>query len=89
MSSIPRFDKQEKEVPITAFRRRPRLVYNFIDIPGHVGIVTKRSKRMGVIMSIETYAFLTGRYEETMAEIETLCKEYRENGKLREKTKES
>ena len=73
-------DIQEKEVSVTAFRRRPRMVYEYIDTPGHVVVFTKRGKRDCVIMSIETYALMSGRYEETLAEIKALCDAHREKG---------
>ena len=73
-------DVQEKEVSVTAFRRRPRMVYEYIDTPGHVVVFTKRGKRDCVIMSIETYALMSGRYEETLSEINALCKAQREKG---------
>ena len=72
--SIPLFDFAEREVSVTKFRNRPRSVYEDVDVPGHVVFVTKRGKRQCAIMSIETYAILTGRYEETMDKIETLCR---------------
>ena len=73
-------DIQEKEVSVTAFRRRPRMVYEYIDTPGHVVVFTKRGKRDCVIMSIETYALMSGWYEETLAEIKALCDAHREKG---------
>ena len=45
----------EKEVSVTAFRRRPRTVYDYIDVLGNVVVFTRRGKREAVIMSIETY----------------------------------
>ena len=77
-------DIKEKEVSVTAFRCRPRMVYEYIDTPGHVVVFTKRGKRDYVIMSIETYALMSGRYEETLAEINTLCKAHREKGEPNE-----
>ena len=76
----PHLDIREKEVSVTAFRRRPGDVYRFIETLGNVVVFTKRGKRDCVIMSIETYAMMTGRYEETLAEIETLCETLREKG---------
>lgn len=84
---LPSIDLQEKEVSVTALRRRPRAVYDFIDTPGHVVIFTKRGKRFCAIMSVETYAMLTGQYEETLAEIHTLCEAHREKGKTHGKEK--
>lgn len=81
---LPIIEIQEKEVSVTAFRRRPRMVYEYIDTPGHVVVFTKRGKRDCVIMSIETYALLSGRYEETLAEIKALCKAHREKGDANE-----
>lgn len=77
---IPIIDIQEKEVSVTVFRRRPRMVYEYIDTPGHVVVFTRRGKRACVIMSIETYARMSGRYEETLAEIKALCASRREKG---------
>ena len=49
----------EKEVSVTAFRRHPRTVYDYIDVLGNVVVFTRRGKREAVIMSIETYERLT------------------------------
>ena len=49
----------EKEVSVTAFRRRPRTVHDYIDVLGNVVVFTRRGKREAVIMSIETYERLT------------------------------
>lgn len=87
--NLPLFDYQEKEVSVTAFRRKPRIVYDFVDTPGHVVFFTKYGKRDCVIMSVETYAVMTGRYEETLAEIHALCKTHREKGKHRGRKKGS
>lgn len=45
----------EKEVSVTAFKRKPRAVYDYIDVLGNVVIFTRRGKREAAIMSIETY----------------------------------
>lgn len=74
-------DIREKEVSVTAFRHRPRMVYEYIDTLGNVVVFTKRGKRDCAIMSIETYALMSGRYEETLTEINALCKEHWEKGK--------
>lgn len=81
---FPTIEIQEKEVSVTAFRRRPRMVYEYIDTPGHVVVFTKRGKLDCVIMSIETYALMSGKYEETLAEIKTLCNAHREKGNSNE-----
>lgn len=80
---IPLFDMKEKEVSVTAFRRRPRDVYDYVDVPGHVVLFTKRGKRICVMMSIETYACLTGSHEETMKEIEAKCSALMERKKYK------
>ena len=49
----------EKERSVTAFRRRPRTVYDYIDVLGNVVVFTRRGEREAVIMSIETYERLT------------------------------
>lgn len=53
----------EKEVSVTAFRRKPRSVYDYIDVPGHVVIFTRHGKREAAIMSIDTYDWLIGMTE--------------------------
>lgn len=71
--STPFFGVVEKEFSVTSFRRRSRETYAYVGIPGHIAIITKRGKRMWVLMSVETYACLSGCFEETMAEIDALC----------------
>lgn len=89
--SIPLFEFSESEVSVTMFRNRPRSVYEDVDIPGHVVFVTKRGKRQCAIMSIDTYAILTGQYEETINKIETLCRAAvsEKKGKMNEKVHRS
>ncbi len=70
------FTIHEKEVSVTAFRRKPSVVYEFIDTPGNVVIFTRRKKRECVIMSIETYARWTRDSERLMAEIDSLVKQF-------------
>ena len=49
----------EKEVPVSSFRRKPCVVYDYIEAAGHVVIFTRRGKREAAIMSIDTYCWLT------------------------------
>ena len=49
----------EKEVPVSSFRHKPSVVYDYIKAAGHVVIFTRRGKREAAIMSIDTYCWLT------------------------------
>lgn len=70
------FDFQTKEVSVTEFRRRPRTVYGYIDTLGHVVFFTRRGKRLCAIMSLETYAWMTGDYEKAMTEYQAAKEAY-------------
>lgn len=77
---VPMIDYVEKEVSITTLYRKPRAVYEFLDTTGNIVILSKRGKRVLVMMSVETYAQMTGCYEETMESINALCQTHREKG---------
>ena len=71
----------EQEFPVTVFRRRISSVWRFVEIPGHVAVITVRGKRSCFIQSIETYACRTHHYDETMQEINEMAKQHRERQK--------
>ena len=50
------FRIEEKEFPVTVFRRKISSVWDFVEAPGHVAIITRRGKRECALMSIETWA---------------------------------
>lgn len=78
---------QEIEVPLSTFRRKPRMVYEYIDIPGHIVVFTIHRKRKYVIMSIETYTIMSAGYKETLDEIEAKCQAHREKENSNEQRK--
>ena len=47
---------QECEVPISEFQRHPARIWEYLEVRGHVVIITVRRKRDAAIMSLETYA---------------------------------
>ena len=63
---------EEKEFPITLFRRKPSEIWAYVETPGHVVILTRRGKRVCELLSIETHACLSCRYDEEMAEVAKL-----------------
>lgn len=81
----------DKEVSLTEFRRKPSVVWKFLETPGYVVFITRRGKPICRIVSIETYACMTNDYKATMAEIDLACKAYNEQRKAarREKRHES
>jgi len=78
---------EEKEFPITLFRRKPSEIWAYVETPGHVVILTRRGKRVCELLSIETHACLSRRYDEEMAEVRRICEEYREKRKAGRKAK--
>lgn len=50
---------KEQHFPVTLLRRRPRDVYDFVDVYGNVAIITRRGKSEVVLTSLETYLLLT------------------------------
>ena len=75
------FRIEEKEFPVTVFRRKISSVWDFIETPGHVDIITRKGKRECALMSIETYACMSEDYEAEMAKVKALSREYREKRK--------
>jgi len=73
----------EKEVSVTEFRRKPSAVWAYVETAGHVIFFTRRGKRECAIMSVETYACLSGDYEKTMREMEEATEAWREERKAR------
>ena len=71
----------EQEFPVTVFRRRISSIWRFVEIPGHVAVITVHGKRSCFLQSIETYACRTHHYEEIMQEINEMANQYREQRK--------
>ena len=71
------FQIVEKEVSVTQFRRKPSAVWAYLETAGHVIVFTRRGKRDCAIMSIETYACMSGDYEKTMREAEEAAAKWR------------
>ena len=72
---------EEKDVPVTEFRRKPSAVWQYLETPGHVIFFTRRKKHIAVLMSIETHACLSNDYEAEMAKVEEAARAYREEKK--------
>ena len=77
----------EKDVSVTEFRRKPSAVWAYLKTVGHVIFFTRRGKRDCAIMSVETYACLSGDYEKTMREMKEATEAWREERKARLKAK--
>lgn len=77
----------EKEVSVTEFRRKPSAVWAYVETAGHVIFFTRRGKRECAIMSVETYACLSGDYEKTMREMDEATEAWREERRARLKAK--
>ncbi len=75
------FRIEEKEFPVTVFRRKISSIWDYVETPGHVAIITRRGKRECALMSIETYACMSEDYEAEMAREKALSQEYREKRK--------
>ena len=72
---------EQKEISVTAFRRKPAAVWAYLEIVGHVVILTRRGQRVCAMLSIETHACLGGGYEKTMREVEESVVAWREEQK--------
>lgn len=77
----------EQEFPVTVFRRKISSVWRFVEITGHVAVITVRGKRSCFLQSIETYACRTHHYDETMQEINEMANQYREQQKEKRRKK--
>ena len=65
MSHVPGqldFSIEEKEFPVTVFRRKISSIWDCVETPGHVAIITRKGKRECALISIETYACMSGDY---------------------------
>ena len=83
------FQIVEKEVSVTQFRRKPSAVWAYLETAGVI-VFTRRGKRDCAIMSIETYACMSGDYEKTMREAEEAAAKWRAERKTRrQKAKEA
>ena len=76
------FQIVEKEVSVTQFRRKPSAVWAYLKTAGVI-VFTRRGKRDCAIMSIETYACMSGDYEKTMREAEDAAAKWRAEQKTR------
>ena len=81
------FSIEEKEFPITAFRRKISSIWAFVDTPGCIAIITRRGKRECVLISIETYACMSEDYEAEMARVKALSQEYKEKRRAARRAK--
>lgn len=70
------FSIEEKEFPVTVFRRKISSIWEFVETPGHVAVITRRGKRECALVSIETYACMSGDYDAEMARVEGANQEY-------------
>lgn len=61
---------EEKDLSVTEFRRKPSVVWRYLEIPGHVIFLTRRKVHVAALMSIETHACLSNDYEAEMAKVE-------------------
>ena len=77
----------EKDVSVTEFRRKPSAVWAYLKTVGHVIFFTRRGKRDCAIMSVETYACLSGDYEKTMREVEEAASAWRQEQKERRRAR--
>ena len=52
-------------------------MWKYLDIPGHGVFFTRRGKRIGALMSIETHACLSGDCDAIMAAVNSAVEAYR------------
>ena len=69
---------ETKTVSVTELRRKTSSALRYVEVPGHIMIITRRGKRDCVMMSIETYACMSEDYEAVMANVKAASQEYRE-----------
>ena len=67
--------------------RKPSEIWAYVETPGHVVILTRRGKRVCELLSIETHACLSRRYDEEMAEVQRISAAYREERKAARRAK--
>ena len=60
----------ERSFSATEFRRKPSVLWTYLEVAGHVAFITRRGKRVCTMMSVETYACLSGDYEKTLNSID-------------------
>lgn len=70
------FSIAEKEFPVTVYRRKISSIWEFIETPGHVAIITRRGKRECALVSIETCACMSDDYDAEMERVEEANREY-------------
>ena len=76
---------EEKDVSVKELRRKPSVVWRYLEIPGHVIFFTRRKARVAALMSIETHACLSDDYEAEIAQVEEAARAYREEKKAARK----
>ena len=70
------FSIEEKEFPVTVFLRKISSIWEFVETPGHVAVITRRGKRKCALVSIETYACMSDDYDAEMARVDEARREY-------------
>jgi len=63
---------EKKDFTVTDFRRRPSVIWRYVEVPGHIAQLTRRGKHIVSVMSIETFVCLSGDYENEMRRIKAL-----------------
>ena len=64
---------EKKDFTVTNFRRRPSVIWRYVEAPGHIAQLTRRGKHIVSVVSIETSACLSGDYENEMRRIKALA----------------
>ena len=80
---------ETRTVSVTELRRKTSSMLRYVEIPGHIIIITRRGKPDCDMMSIETYACLSDDYEAVMANMEAASQEYREKRMAERRAKQN
>lgn len=82
LSKLQPEEIQEREVSISEFKRHPAQIWEYLEVRGHVAIITVRGKRDMVIMSLETYAGFSDHPDDTLKHICEELGRYKKERKL-------
>lgn len=72
MTQLPKLrpeEIQEREISISEFKRHPAQVWEYLNVRGHIAVITVRRKRDMVIMSLDTYAGFSNHPDDTLKQL--------------------
>lgn len=82
LSKLQPEEIQEREVSISELKRHPAPIWEYLEVRGHVAIITVRGNRDMVIMSLETYAGFSDHPDDTLKQIYEELERHKKERKL-------